>query len=73
MFTTSSSHFLKNFYSGRNASVVCFLENKQKFVAGKTVLDEFACGGTGLNAVTGKIYNPLDSSRITGGSSSGSA
>ncbi|CAI2161761.1 1321_t:CDS:2 [Funneliformis geosporum] len=47
---------------------------KKKFeLFGKTAMDEFACGGTGLLANTGIITNPYNSQHITGGSSSGSA
>jgi len=49
------------------------LEKKKKNLRGKTVLDEFACGGTGLHAATGPIFNPRNLSCIVGGSSSGSA
>jgi aspartyl-tRNA(Asn)/glutamyl-tRNA(Gln) amidotransferase subunit A len=49
------------------------LKRKKKVLLGKTVLDEFACGGTGLHAATGPIFNPHDPICIVGGSSSGSA
>ncbi|RHZ35324.1 amidase family protein [endosymbiont GvMRE of Glomus versiforme] len=71
--TTASSHFLTNFQSSQDASVIKYL-NKNGFVLlGKTILDEFACGGTGLWANTGPIFNPYNSSHVSGGSSSGSA
>ncbi|CAG8644115.1 7776_t:CDS:2, partial [Scutellospora calospora] len=53
-----------------NAFVVELLEKKKKILLGKTVLDEFACGGTGLYAATGPLFNPYNSSGIVGGSSS---
>src|SRR3984957_13019782 len=71
--TTASSKFLENFFPSQNAFTVKLLEKEKKKLAGKTVLDEFACGGTGLYAATGPIFNPYDSSCIVGGSSSGSA
>lgn len=40
---------------------------------GKTNLHELAFGGTGVNPYTGTPTNPLDPTRIPGGSSSGSA
>src|SRR5437660_363921 len=70
--TTASSKFLDNFCPSQNAFVVGRLE-KKKTLLGKTVLDEFACGGTGLHAATGPIFNPYNSACIVGGSSSGSA
>lgn len=42
-------------------------------VVGKTTLHELAFGATGLNSVYGTPANPLDASRMPGGSSSGSA
>ncbi len=42
-------------------------------VVGKTNLHELAFGGTGINAHFGTPVNPLDPTRIPGGSSSGSA
>jgi len=70
--TTASSKFLSNFCSIQNAFVIELLE-KKKILLGKTALDEFACGGTGLHAATGPIFNPYNSACIVGGSSSGSA
>lgn len=71
--TTASSLFLKDFFSGCNATVIGLLAKAGYVLAGKTVLDELSCGGTGLHAVTGPLFNPYDSTRIVGGSSSGSA
>ncbi len=42
-------------------------------VLGKTSMDEFAFSPTGLNAHYGPVRNPWDTSRVTGGSSSGAA
>ncbi len=42
-------------------------------IVGKTNLHELAFGGSGVNEWTGTPVNPLDPSRIPGGSSSGSA
>ncbi|NOV24605.1 AtzE family amidohydrolase [Cupriavidus necator] len=36
-------------------------------------MDEYACGATGENVIGGPVSNPLDPSRITGGSSAGTA
>ena len=56
-----------------DALVIELLRKKGGDLLGKTVLDEFACGGTGLYANTGPIFNPFNSFHIVGGSSSGSA
>jgi aspartyl-tRNA(Asn)/glutamyl-tRNA(Gln) amidotransferase subunit A len=53
--------------------VIDFLQEENFFLLGKAILDEFACGGTGLHANTGPIYNPIDPEFITGGSSSGAS
>ncbi len=42
-------------------------------IVGKTNLHELACGGTGVNPHYGTPVNPLDPTRIPGGSSSGNA
>jgi aspartyl-tRNA(Asn)/glutamyl-tRNA(Gln) amidotransferase subunit A len=71
--TTASSNFLADFRPGENATVINLLTNEGAILTGKTAMDEFACGGTGLLSNTGAIVNPYDSQHITGGSSSGSA
>jgi len=62
-----------DFMPGENATVIKLLAKEGAILKGKTAMDEFACGGTGLLANTGMITNPHHSQHITGGSSSGSA
>ena len=57
----------------RNAPVVDILLQAGALIAGKTNLHELALGGTNHNAVTGACRNPWNPSRISGGSSGGSA
>jgi mandelamide amidase len=57
----------------RNAPVVHALLQAGALIAGKTNLHELALGGTNHNAVTGACRNPWNPSRISGGSSGGSA
>ena len=71
--TTASSKFLSNFFSEQDSTVVKLLSRKGYKLLGKTVLDEFGCGGTGLHAETGPLVNPINNLHIIGGSSSGSA
>jgi len=49
------------------------LKKKGYICLGKTNLDEFACGGSGLLSNKGAVANPYNPQHITGGSSSGSA
>ena len=56
-----------------NAPVVDVLLQAGAMIAGKTNLHELALGGTNHNAVTGACRNPWNPSRISGGSSGGSA
>ena len=64
---------MADFLANQNAFVIELLKKKSAILLGKTILDEFACGGTGLHAATGPIFNPYNSTCIVGGSSSGSA
>ncbi|CAG8663550.1 2870_t:CDS:2 [Cetraspora pellucida] len=68
--TTASSKFLADFHPSQNAFVIELLTKEEKKLVGKAILDEFACGGTGLHAATGPIFNPHNLSYIAGGSSS---
>ena len=71
--TTGASRALDNYISVYNAEVVTNLYNDKTIFLAKTNLDEFGFGGTGTLSGYGIVKNPLDESRITGGSSSGSA
>lgn len=57
----------------RDAACVATIRSAGGVIVGKTNLHEIAFGGTGINAFTGTPINPLDPSRMPGGSSSGSA
>lgn len=56
-----------------DAEVVRRLREAGAVVIGKTNLHEFACGTTGCNPHYGAVANPGDQTRVSGGSSSGSA
>jgi allophanate hydrolase len=57
----------------RSAFVVEALERAGAIVVGKTNMDQFATGLVGTRSPYGVVPNALDPSRISGGSSSGSA
>ena len=55
------------------AGIRSAVERGEVTIVGKTNLHELAFGADGVNAVYGTPTNPIDSTRIPGGSSSGSA
>ena len=71
--TTASSRILDNYVPVFDAHVIAKLKAAGAVVAVKTSMDELGMGGTNLNAYTGKVNNPYDFERISGGSSGGSA
>ena len=71
--TTASSMFLQDYQPVFDATVVEKLKEAGATIIAKTMLDEFAMGGFGLTANGGPVLNPLDKSRVAGGSSAGSA
>lgn len=72
-FTTASSKILENYQSVYNATVVDKLIEQGANIQYKTSMDELGMGGTNRNAITGPVLNPYDKTRISGGSSGGSA
>ncbi len=57
----------------KDAAIIEKLKAAGASILGKTNTHEIALGITGINLHTGAVKNPHDPSRITGGSSSGSA
>jgi len=71
--TTAGSRFFTDNIPSEDAGVVLKLKLAGAANLGKTNTHEFALGVTGVNPHFGAVKNPWDTSRITGGSSSGSA
>ncbi len=70
---TSASSFMQNFVSTYTATALQKMLDEDAIVIGRTNMDEFACGGNGINSFYGEISNAVSSDRIAGGSSGGSA
>lgn len=70
---TCSSNILKGYKSPYNATVINNLEKAGLSAFGRTNMDEFAMGSSTESSCYGKTLNPVDNTKVPGGSSGGSA
>lgn len=71
--TTAASKMLENFNTPLQATAVEKLEAEGAICIGKSNLDAFAHGGSTENSFFGPTKNAIDMSKVSGGSSGGSA
>jgi len=70
---TCCSNILKGYVAPYNATVIDKLKESGLSPFGRTNMDEFAMGSSTASSCHGKTLNPLDSTKVPGGSSGGSA
>ena len=70
---SASSKILVGFESLFSATVIDRLITEDAIIIGRLNCDEFAMGSANENTIYGTVKNPLDNTKVAGGSSGGSA